>query len=148
MFLACVWVFSGTSKIIDFQSFSTTVGTHAVIPDEWLDLIRLIPPIEIGLGVWLASQIRRQDGSTGIPAWISLIMIGVFSVYLFVVPDAVIEKIGCGCHGRVFHRVVSGVGLGTKFGTLLFNAVLATMHVPLVADRIARRRRTDLGQKL
>lgn len=132
--ISAVWIYSGISKMLDLPEFSETVRVHGLIGDGSMWLTGAVPAAEVLLGIALliGPGFSRLFGLFAMV--VSALGIGLLSVYIWNIDDAVIEQVGCGCHGQTVARVISGVNASAKAVALGMNTVFALLHVPLLLN--------------
>lgn len=129
--ISAVWIYSGVSKLLDLPEFRETVRVHGLVGDGSMWLTSVVPVAEVLLGIALliGPSFSRMFGLFAMV--ISALGIGLLSVYVWNIDDAVIEQVGCGCHGQTVARVVNGINASAKAIALGMNTVFAVLHVPL-----------------
>ena len=129
--ISAVWIYSGVSKMLDLSEFRETVRVHGLIGDGSMWLTSVVPVAEVLLGIALliGPDFSRLFGLFTLI--ISALGIGLLSVYIWKIDDAVIEQVGCGCHGQTVARVVNGIDVSAKAVALGMNTVFAVLHIPL-----------------
>ena len=128
--LALVWGFAGVLKLLDLDSFSDVVRAHGVLPDLSPAPLSIVPIAEIILGVLMLASVGSVRG---LPILKTTLLAGCFllvsfTVYLMLVPGAVLEQVGCGCFGQTSTRLASGIPLSARTLSLLVSGVLLAGH--------------------
>ncbi|MCW5766383.1 MAG: hypothetical protein KIT68_10470 [Phycisphaeraceae bacterium] len=132
--LGLVWTFSGLLKFLDLSAFESVVLAHGVIGKPRRELLWLVPLIEMSVG-WLLACYggSRVHGRTG---WAisatSVVLLGGLTAYILMVPRAVLQAAGCGCHGSIGAALTEALPADIRLTLLCTNAALAALHWPLL----------------
>jgi hypothetical protein len=118
---------------VDMPAFSETVQVHGLLTDQLHWTLQAVPVGEVLLGVLLLLS-HGGPRKYAMLAWTSSLMsVVALSVYKWMIDAAVLERVGCGCHGQAIERLTHGVGSHTKAIMLGGNALLALIHIPQIS---------------
>ena len=124
-----LWVIPGFLKVKDISAFMGVVEQHEVIPEQYEPLLMWVGPGELVMGLLLVfvmgSELRKPFGKLVLLS--SMALIGVFTYYLTLVSDEVLQTSGCGCLSD--HRIASGMGDYVRYGLYGKNLILLILHV-------------------
>lgn len=94
--LGIIFIFSGTSKLFDLNTFSEALFNFNLLNDELIYIVKYaIPIIEIVLGISIIFNFNSS-----LPAFISSLLLSLFTA-LIVVKLFEGEDISCGCFGAL-----------------------------------------------
>jgi len=94
MALGGVFLYAGTTKIVNPQAFADSIATFKMLPPQLINIVALgLPPLEILLGLFL---ITGWEGRTA-----SLAVAGLSIVFGIALGQALIRGlvVDCGCFG-------------------------------------------------
>jgi len=135
--IAASWLYAATWKFVDLAAFRTVVEAHGLVHKAWLGWLAAVPAAEIALG--LAVGAACGGGHTRrlglIAAITSLLMLLVLTVYILMVPEALLAKVGCGCHGPALTKIIAGLSEDVRLLAVGGNVLLLLLHVPLFVGR-------------
>ena len=138
--LGVVWIAAGVWKYVDYDGFSDTIARHGVLPETAYPLLIALPTYELflGTGVVALADTTRRIGMVVVALSITTLI--SFSIYLLLVPNAVLIRHGCGCGAPITNILLSGMEVHTRSLALARNALLIVLHaILLVMLRNARK---------
>lgn len=122
--IACVWIYSGISKVIDPEVFRTAVEAHGLLP-SWIGRGGIpLGVVEVFLGFGVVA-FGRQPRLIWAASGASFAMLAGMTVYLTRVPEKTLASAGCGCRGRATQTKETSPA--TLF---MVNGLLLAAHVP------------------
>lgn len=134
LILSAMWAWSGVSKLIDPGGFQTIVESHGVLPLTAIHFAVLIGPVELSLACCIGIMGGRPTRAGFLVSLVSALLVGAFSFYLLLVPEATLEATGCGCRTGL-DNVTSGLESSARTTALGLNAAMGLMHVPLLIPK-------------
>lgn len=130
MLLAVVWFFAALTKAFNFESFHEVVGIHSVLPGDALQFLWLVPLGEGAIGFALlmtvASEPRVRTHRLALTGAVLVLLL--FAAYIGLVPEAVVEAVGCGCFGVGGIRFISGMPISYRMTSLALTGILIAAH--------------------
>lgn len=133
-----MWAWSGVSKLIDPGGFQSIVESHGVLPHAAANFAVLIGPVELLLACCIGIMGGRPARAGFQISLVSALLVGAFSIYLLLVPEATLETTGCGCRTGL-DSVMSVLESSARTTALGLNAAMGLMHVPLLMPRSVTR---------
>ena len=122
LFLAFLFVYTGLSKVIDWEQ--TKSGLYNQVFPTWLShvLLYMLPVLEIATAILLVIPKFRALGLR-----VSVILMACFTLYIVLILTGIFGRIPCSCGGvidslgwwehLVFYLVFLGIGIvGWKMG--------------------------------
>lgn len=134
LLIGLIWTTSGVGKLVEPTVFQEAVRAHGVVPASLEQLIWLLPPVEmaIGIGVLVFGSRQRPSVFLGVCSFGLIILL---MVYLSLVPQQELARSGCGCGGLISRAVrpipIVEFGLIALFALLcLFSLVIGLYGAP------------------
>lgn len=139
--IAVLWAWSGMVKLLTPRAFRQTLHEHGLIPPSITSAVAAgVPLLEVALGISFGWVLGRALPTMRLLAF-SLGLICLMTVYLVLVPPAVIAESGCGCQGGVSAALTERAGIDTRTSAIGFNTILLTAHtIALITLRFRVRR--------
>lgn len=140
-----IWVVAGIAKIRDLPHFMDVIEKHRVIPTEYRTLGMMVPMVELMMALLLVfvigSELRKAFGRTVLT--MSLLMVVGFTVYLSMVPNAVLQESGCGCWGKNGTPIPIAFGMenSVRVTAMLTTGLLLVLHTVALAGPVVTMRR-------
>jgi len=130
-------IYSALSKALQFDKFIKVVEAHGVLSPVQIGWRYGLPILELGVGslVIVATSKNRYTRSVTVRL-ISVMLVIVFSIYLSIVKEEVVQQVGCGCRtiGASTHR--SSGTRAERSIALAINGLLLLLHmIPLMSAR-------------
>lgn len=128
--LAVIWCFAALIKAFDYQGFREVVAVHAVLPGSALSFLWVVPLGEGALGLAILTAV----GTVSRVRTLRRVLIGavlilmIFAAYIALVPDAIVEAVGCGCFGVGGARFISGIPLSARMTSLALAGLMIAAH--------------------
>jgi len=135
--IALVWIWSGVQKLLFPSRFIEVVEAHGVVPRNAAGWSVAIIPIELAVGLVLIMSIGWSSAKGKVVVvLLSLLATVGLTGYLLMVPEEVLVRSGCGCHGAVRLQAWPSGTRTTKSEALVINlALLGTHMAALVTGR-------------
>lgn len=128
--LAVVWIFTALTKALNFEGFQEVVRIHSVLPGGALPFLWLVPLGEGAIGLALlmtvASEPRVRTHRLVLAGAVLVLLL--FAAYIGLIPEAVVEAVGCGCFGAGGTRFISGMPLSARMTSLALTGILIAAH--------------------
>lgn len=130
--IACVWIYSGISKVIEPEVFRTAVEAHGLLP-SWIGRGGIpLGVVEVFLGFGVVA-FGRQPRLVWVASGASFAVLVGMTLYVARVPEKALASAGCGCRGNASREA------GTSHAALFtMNGLLLVAHVPACLMRPKR----------